>query len=113
MVAAALAVLTLYGCAGDQATTAHTYPGRSVVFNSPGLQHELGELAESDPLAANALPWYAVRNDYQPTAYAGHRGIRSDWTYNRTYDRQKHVSGRVLDHYWSRTTTRRVFSTKD
>ena len=103
MLGAAVAAAVLCGCA-SRPDTAHTYPGRSIVFDTPPLQQRLQAYQES----AGILPWYADRNDYQPTAYAGYHSGSSDWSTSRTYDRQSHTPGRVRDYYWSRTITRRA-----
>ena len=107
LLGAAVAATVLCGCT-SQPDTAHTYPGRSMVFDTPQLMQGLRELASDHLESAGTLPWYAVRNDYQPTTYAGYHGERSDWSVNRTYDRQTHTPGRVRDYYRSRTITQRA-----
>ena len=108
---AAVAVL-LAGCAGP-AEQGHFCLGRSIVFDAPPLRHRYHQRAAGDPQFAAGVPWYLDRNDYYPSVDAGYRGSRSDWTVNRTYDRQAHSGGRIRDHYRSRTTTRRSFHTED
>ena len=112
LAAAVAGAVLLAGCAGP-AEVGQTYPGRSMVFNAPGLRHRLRKLADQQPQLAAAVPWYVDRNDYYPTVYAGYRSVRSDWTVNRTYDRQRHFAGRIGDCYWNSTTTRRVVHTRD
>ena len=115
VVAAVAAVVS--GCAAApvapraSSVDAHVRPGLSMVFDAPKLARRQRQLAERDPEAAATLPWYAARNDYQPTTYAGYRQLRSEVTIDRTYDRQRHTPGRVFDYYWSRTATRRVLRT--
>lgn len=89
-----------------------TYTGRAMVFNSPRLRHLLHERAGWQSGGAESVPWYADRNDHYPSVDAGHSSVSSEWTVNRTRDYQGHSGGRVRDHYWSSTTTRREVHTE-
>lgn len=68
---------------------------RTLALDSPRL-HRL-----NDEQPGDVIPWYASRNDQQPTVIAGVRSPTFENFTTYTYDRQWQSGSTVRDHYHS------------
>lgn len=89
-----LVTIGLTGCC--PAKVGYVQP-RSMVFDSPEM------LAMRDMSTQSDVPWYAQRNDVQPSVNAGFASPTYSSTYTRTYDQQGQSHGNVHDHYYKRS----------
>lgn len=74
---------------------------RSIVFNSRELRRV--SAAPSAGLDSAGQPWYASRNDFGLTVFAGYRSAKLERIVNITYDRQSTSGGRARDHFHTTT----------
>lgn len=92
-----LVITALVGCCpAKQANNFRGQP-RSMVFDGEAMLAMRGMQVPGD------VPWYAQRNDVQPSVDAGFSSPTFSSTYTRTYDQQGQSHGNVHDHYYKRS----------
>lgn len=101
-----LVVLALGGC---QSWHSRPYPAlddrpASLAMDKPMM----ARVSQGEQAQGGYLPWYAYRNDLGPLAFRGYESPSQTWLYERTYDRQSTVGGRVRDYRYQTTIRQRV-----
>ena len=101
LLAAGLSLAALVGCASEPRPTWQPQPDPLALRPAP--EQPTANERPGTARQPGRLPWYAIRNEVEPTVNAGIRLPVIEESYTTTVDRQRVINGRVYDHYRSTT----------